>query len=449
MPVTVQMVASEILMCGLKKVPFAGAAFEVVDSIRVQHELLGQADRVAELNARLTRWERAQRDLVAREVQTILENLRRPDLGGPALTEEIRNLRQIQDQGWNPSLFEGLLGNSSHLNELKRNPQVYGRILGDHDPVDPEKGIHVLLDADRTRILEVSPFAFQQLLTHQVRGIPEAKIQVTDGIWALPTRVTPRRVSPEPLSNEIINSIDMKLRLVPAGAFEMGPDEADDEMLRHRVTISQPFYLGVYPVTQSEYMQIMKKNPSHFTGGGRLPVECVSWFDAVTFCNALSQKEKLPLFYAINGEVVNVPDWNAPGYRLPTEAEWEYACRAGTTTRYPFGDQENESDRHAWYCGNSSNETHPVGEKKPNAFGLHGMRGNVWEWCWDWYAPDYYLQSSANDPRGPEYGLRRVIRGGGWCSFAKDCCAAYRGRFSPTFPSSDLGLRLARIPSVR
>ncbi|MGP0065254.1 MAG: hypothetical protein ACLQGP_16840, partial [Isosphaeraceae bacterium] len=140
MPVTVQMVASEILMCGLKKVPFAGAAFEVVDSIRVQHELLGQADRVAELNARLTRWERAQRDLVAREVQTILENLRRPDLGGPALTEEIRNLRQIQDQGWNPSLFEGLLGNSSHLNELKRNPQVYGRILGDHDPVDPEKG---------------------------------------------------------------------------------------------------------------------------------------------------------------------------------------------------------------------------------------------------------------------------------------------------------------------
>ncbi len=198
MPLTVQMVASEILMCGLKKLPVAGAAFEVLDSIRLQHELLGQSDRVAELEGKLTRFERAQRDLVAREVQTILENLRLPDLGGPALSEEVRNLRQIQDQGWNPSLFEGLLGNSSHLKELKRNPQVYGRILGDHDLVDPSKGIHVLLDADKTRILEVSPFAFSQLLTHQARGSPRrrSRSRMASGlfpVWKHPVVYRPNR----------------------------------------------------------------------------------------------------------------------------------------------------------------------------------------------------------------------------------------------------------------
>jgi formylglycine-generating enzyme required for sulfatase activity len=449
MPLTVPMVASEILMCGLKKVPFAGAAFEVLDSIRIQHELLGQADRVAALEGKLTRFERAQRDLVAREVQTILENLRLPDLGGPALSEEVRNLRQIQDQGWNPSLFEGLLGNSSHLKELKRNPQMYGRILGDHDPVDPERGIHVLLDADKTRILEVSPFAFQQLLAHQARGIPEAKIQVAEGIWAFPSLEAPRRVLPKPLPNEIVNSIGMKLKLVPAGEFEMGSSEAKDEEPRHLVRISQPFYLGVYPVTQREYMQVMRKNPSHFSGGDRLPVENVSWFSAVGFCNALSQKEKLPPFYAINGQAVNVLDWNAPGYRLPTEAEWEYACRAGTTTRYSFGDQETGLDHNAWYWGNSSGQTHPVGEKKPNAFGLHDMHGNVWEWCWDGYSAEYYQQSPADDPRGPEHGSSRVIRGGSWSYAAGYCRAAFRSRITPTNARIILGLRLARVQSVR
>ena len=170
MPVTLQMVASEILMCGLKQVPFAGPAFEVLDSIKLKHELVGQSDRLAEIEGNLSRFERAQRDLVAQEIRTILDNFRCPDLSGPALTEEIRNLRQIQEQGWNPSLFEGLFLNSSHLEELKRNPHHYGRILGDHDPVDPEKGIHVLLDADKTRILELPPFAFSQLLAHQARG---------------------------------------------------------------------------------------------------------------------------------------------------------------------------------------------------------------------------------------------------------------------------------------
>ena len=141
----------------------------------------------------------------------------------------------------------------------------------------------------------------------------------------------------------------MKLKLIPAGEFQMGSTEYDDEKPRHLVTISRPFYLGVYPVTQREYMQMTKKNPSHFSGNERLPVESVSWFDAVAFCNELSRKEGLKPFFTIKGQSVEVPDWNGPGYRLPTEAEWEYACRAGTTTRFSFGDDENLLGEHAWY----------------------------------------------------------------------------------------------------
>ena len=129
-------------------------------------------------------------------MRTILANFRRRDLSGPSLSEEIRNLRQIQEQGWNPSLFEGLFLNSSHLEELKLNPHHYGRILGDHDVVDPEKGIHVLLDADKTRIVELAPFAFSQLLAHQAQGVPDATIHVGEGVWAFPILENRARRSP-------------------------------------------------------------------------------------------------------------------------------------------------------------------------------------------------------------------------------------------------------------
>ena len=123
-------------------------------------------------------------------MQAILDKFRHPDLSGQALTTEIQNLRQIQTQGWNPHLFEGLFANSSHLDELKRNPQHYGRILGDHDPIDANNGIHILLDADRTRILELTPFAFSQLLAHQHQGVPEAKIKTGESVWAFRQRLT-------------------------------------------------------------------------------------------------------------------------------------------------------------------------------------------------------------------------------------------------------------------
>jgi len=252
-------------------------------------------------------------------------------------------------------------------------------------------------------------------------------------------------VVPEP-QKDVVNSIGMKLKLIPAGEFQMGSTEYDDEKPRHLVTISRPFYLGVYPVTQREYMQMTKKTPSFFSGYDRLPVESVSWFDALAFCNELSRKEGLKPFFTINRQSVEVPDWNGPGYRLTTEAEWEYACRAGTTTRFSFGDDENLLDEHAWYGHNSGSRTHPVGEKKPNPFGLFDMHGNVWEWCWDWFDASYYNNTSIQiDPRGPKTGEARVFRGGAWDNSAIRVRSALRRRLASAerFFSSALHRRFA------
>jgi formylglycine-generating enzyme required for sulfatase activity len=252
----------------------------------------------------------------------------------------------------------------------------------------------------------------------------------------------------------ILNSIGMMMMLIPAGTFPMGSPERDssafqDEKPQHGVRITQPFYLGIHPVTQGEYRQVVKKNPSLFSGEEHLPVETVSWFDAVGFCNALSQKEGLPPFYAIEGEAVEVPDWNGLGYRLPTEAEWEYACRAGSTTWFSFGDDENALGQYAWYSANSIGKTHPVGEKTPNGFGLYDMHGNVWEWCWDEYADDYYQKSPADDPRGPEQAANRVIRGGSCGNDPRRARSAYRDEYAPEYQHNDLGFRLARGQSGR
>ncbi|MCU0918535.1 MAG: bifunctional serine/threonine-protein kinase/formylglycine-generating enzyme family protein [Planctomycetes bacterium] len=228
-------------------------------------------------------------------------------------------------------------------------------------------------------------------------------------------------------SQEITNSIGMKLVWIPPGEFLMGSPQSeegrfDGEGPQHRVTLTRGFYLGVYEVTQRQWLSVMGRNPSGFQGDD-LPVETVSWEEAVEFCRKLSVKEGV-------------------AYRLPTEAEWEYACRAGTTGRYGFGDSDSSLGEYAWYESNSGNQTHAVGQKRPNAWGLHDMHGNVWEWCQDWYGE--YASGSVPDPLGPASGGDRVSRGGSWLNGARDCRSAFRAWDTPDDRGSYLGFRLAR-----
>jgi formylglycine-generating enzyme required for sulfatase activity len=229
-----------------------------------------------------------------------------------------------------------------------------------------------------------------------------------------------------------------------------------NEHPRHAVRISRPFYLGIFEVTQAQYHAVMAANPSWFsvTGGGKgqvanrptdqHPVHNVSWLDAVRFCNTLSRREGLKPFYKIDGEQVQVPDWNGTGYRLPTEAEWEYACRAGSKTRYSFGDDEKALSDYAWYERFAGGQTHPVGQKRPNTWGLYDMHGNVWEWCWDWYDPNAYRHGPHHDSTGPPQGTHRVLRGGGFNDYPAVLRAAIRGRDVPANRDGYNGLRIAR-----
>jgi formylglycine-generating enzyme required for sulfatase activity len=225
---------------------------------------------------------------------------------------------------------------------------------------------------------------------------------------------------------------------INGGTFQMGSNKGyTDEKPVHTVTISS-FYMGKYEVTQKEYQEIMGTNPSNFKGDN-LPVEKVSWFDAVEHCNKLSQREGLTPAYTINGTNVT---WNrnANGYRLPTEAEWEYACRAGTPTAYNTG--AGISDSTGWYNANSGSTSHPVGQKPANRWGLHDMHGNVMEWCWDWYGS--YSKGAQTDPWGASSGSNRVIRGGNWLDSAENVRSANRYDSYPSDRYSYIGFRLVR-----
>jgi formylglycine-generating enzyme required for sulfatase activity len=219
------------------------------------------------------------------------------------------------------------------------------------------------------------------------------------------------------------------------GAFTMGSptDEADrkaNEGPQTQVTLSQGFWMSKYETTQAEYRLVMGTDPSYGKGDAKLPVETVSWDDATDYCDKLTARERdagrLPAGYE---------------YRLPTEAEWEYGCRAGTTTRFSHGDDSGYTQLgdYAWYYANSGNTTHPVGVKKPNAWGLYDMHGNVWEWCGDFYSE--YPGGSTTDPRGPNTGTNRVFRGGGWGANGGACRAAFRVSSWPGNRGNGIGFR--------
>jgi formylglycine-generating enzyme required for sulfatase activity len=277
---------------------------------------------------------------------------------------------------------------------------------------------------------------------------------------------------------EFTNSIGMKFNLIPPGAFMMGstPAEIDAALVqagsddywksfirreapRHNVVLTQPIYVGVHEVTQSQYEKVMGKNPSHFSqkgaGNGSVagvdtgnhPVEMVSWNDAAEFCSRLSQQEKLKPFYV--GEGATITFVNGTGYRLLTEAEWEFACRAGTTTRLWIGDNDEDLLLGGWFGTNSGGRTHTVGKLRANPFGLFDMHGNLWEWVHDGWEPTYYngfSETPAINPLGPSAARSEiVIRGGGWPDSTTFCRSSSRYAYDPIPRRHYIGFRVSLV----
>lgn len=221
------------------------------------------------------------------------------------------------------------------------------------------------------------------------------------------------------------------LTFVPAGTFSMGSRAADpmhepDEAPVREVTLTSDFYLGTYEVTQQQWQAVMGHNPAvfqTFDNSPSHPVEYVTWSEAQEFITQLNEL-------------------GMGTFRLPTEAEWEYACRAGTTTAYYWGDKmaTNGSSKYAWANSRSFAQTHPVGTKQPNAWGLYDMSGNVWEWCQDWYVP--YKRKPQTDPKGPATGTMKVFRGGSWYDFREAQRSANRHKHTPNEPYAAIGFRL-------
>ena len=260
--------------------------------------------------------------------------------------------------------------------------------------------------------------------------------------------------------------------LIPAGTFQMGSKAGYSENKPvHQVTITKSFYMGKYEVTQAEYEKYCSYgigSPSSSYGDGdNYPVYYVSWYDALVYCNKRSIAEGLTPCYSISGNTdpskwgtvpksrsdstwnAVVCDWNANGYRLPTEAEWEYAARAGDNTvdslTYSGTSDVNKLGEYAWYTSNSSSKTHEVGTKKANAFGLYDMSGNVWEWCWNWFTNSYDAETEGgSDPTGASSGDYRVYRGGSWHYGSDSCAVSCRSGYYPYSRNYDLGFRVVR-----
>lgn len=237
----------------------------------------------------------------------------------------------------------------------------------------------------------------------------------------------------EPLALPEIEIVDlgagvkMEFLLVRPGTFVQGSDIGDaDEAPARKVALTKPFYLGRYEVTQAQWRTITGETPSRFKGDD-FPVEGVSWEDCGRFLASLR---------SATGRI----------FVLPTEAQWEYACRAGTTTEYSFGDESADLDAHAWYSGNSGLSTHPVGQKAPNAWGFHDMHGNVYEWCADRYSEGGYRGGESADPVGAPTGWRRVLRGGAWLYVAHNLRSADRAFSPPDYRSAEYGLRCVLLP---
>jgi len=228
------------------------------------------------------------------------------------------------------------------------------------------------------------------------------------------------------------NEFGINFVFIPAGSFNMGSiyvNAGFDEKPAHKVTITNGFYLSATEITQKQWRAVMGRSAPCKFKGDDLPADSVSWNDCMDFVNKMNEVEKKKI------------------YGLPTEAEWEYACRAKSSTQYCFGDETDVVDEYGWHFGNSNNAPHPVGLKKPNAWGLYDMHGNVWEWCLDNYAE--YMPFELIDPRGPVLNAsdddKKLIRGGGWYNPQDGCTSTNRDAAAPSKRSSDMGMRLLKI----
>jgi formylglycine-generating enzyme required for sulfatase activity len=240
-------------------------------------------------------------------------------------------------------------------------------------------------------------------------------------------------------ASDLTNTIGMAFVYIKPGSYTMGspstePGRSSSE-IQHQVTLTKGYYMQTTEVTQGQWKAVMGSNPSYFSScGDDCPVETVSWTEAQAFITALNEKEQ------------------TNNYRLPTEAEWEYAARAGSTTAFANGgirktgcDLDANLDAMGWYCGNANSKTHQVAQKAANAWGLYDMHGNVWEWCNDWYGN--YPANDVTDPGGAAEGSYRVLRGGSWSYYAQNCRSANRSNdASPGYRGYDIGLRLSRTP---
>jgi formylglycine-generating enzyme required for sulfatase activity len=270
-------------------------------------------------------------------------------------------------------------------------------------------------------------------------GNPPPGVGITQGPGKTPTQ------RPETISGGNIigvqTSVPANMVLVEGGTFTMGSNNGNDDEKPVHTVVVESFYIGKHEVTQKEWTEIMRSNPSAHRGDN-LPVEYVSWHDAIEYCNKLSLKEGLSPCYRGNEDDI-ICNWNASGYRLPTEAEWEYAAKGGNKDGliYTFSGGNN-ADAVAWYVGNSEKTTKPVGTKVSNSLGIYDMSGNVWEWCWDWYGS--YTSGTKVNPHGPDSGENRVFRGGSVGSSTRGIRSMRRGAGWPSYWHTHVGLRVVR-----
>jgi len=439
--------AKTLLMAGLREVPYVGSAIKIYDRVQDQHQLLTMESDVADLRGQLTRTESRFRDVVRETIEEVVGELRMPGVDGIILQRLVREVKELQEHRYNPMFFDGLLANSSHYDQLKSNPENYGRLL-DHNAEVAPGHFPVFVDFEKsgdTRILEVSPVALQALLSSPEKEGAAAQFMANPGaltdVWAAPdenSRVLTRgggsRQPGQVFRDDLVDGTKgPEMVVIPPGQFMMGSELDSNEQPIHEVRIDYGLAVGRYPVTFDEYDHYCRRTDADEPGDqewgrGTRPVINVTWYDANGYCSWLSRE-------------------TGHTYRLLSESEWEYTARAGSTTEYPWGDDIGVNNANCEVSGTrwSGESTSPVGSFRPNEFGIYDMHGNVYEWCQDCWNFDY-----KDAPRNSSAWLTgecggRVIRGGSWNSLPAGVRSAHRTWNVPDNRDFNLiGFRLAR-----